>query len=263
MADDLVLCTVEQGVALLTLNRPERKNAWTIALEERYFDLLRACERDPDVRTIVVTGAGPAFCPGLDAQDLEDIAAGSSRPPSRDRRPATYPTTIVKPVIAALNGACAGIGLIQALVCDVRFAAAGIKITTAFARRGIMAEHGIAWLLPRVVGTGRAMDLLLSGRILLAEEALALGLVNRVVPAEDLLAHTLDYARDIAANCSPIAVATMKAQVYAAAESSLEAARLQALGLWADRHKEHPDFGEGVRSFVAKRPPKFEAFTRP
>src|ERR1700722_16848204 len=158
MADDLVLCTVEQGAALLTLNRPERKNAWTNAMEERYFDLLRACERDPDVRTNVVTGAGPAFCPGLDAQDLEDIAAGSSRPPSRDRRPATYPTTIVKPVIAALKGACAGIGLIQALVCDVRFAAAGIKITPAFARRGIMAEHGIAWLLPRIVGTGQAMD---------------------------------------------------------------------------------------------------------
>jgi len=127
----------------------------------------------------------------------------------------------------------------------------------------IMAEHGIAWLLPRIVGTGRAMDLLLSGRILLAEEALALGLVNRVVPAEDLLAQTLDYARDIAANCSPIATASMKAQVYAAAESSLEAARLQALGLWADRHKRHPDFGEGIRSFVDKRPPKFEAFTRP
>ena len=94
MADDLVLCTVEDGGALLTLNRPERKNAWTIAMEEQYFDLLRTCERDPDVRTIVVTGAGTAFCPGLDAQDLEDIAAGSSRPPSRDRRPATYPAAV-------------------------------------------------------------------------------------------------------------------------------------------------------------------------
>jgi enoyl-CoA hydratase/carnithine racemase len=263
MADDLVLCTVEAGVALLTLNRPERKNAWTIAMEEQYFDLLRTCERDPDVRTIVVTGAGTAFCPGLDAHDLTDIAAGRSRPPSRDRRPATYPTTIGKPIIAALNGACAGLGLIHALVCDVRFAAAGIKISTAFARRGIMAEHGIAWLLPRIVGTGRAMDLLLSGRILSAEEALALGLVNRVVPAEDLLEATVAYARDLAANCSPIAMASMKAQVYAAAESSLEAARLQALGLWADRHKDHPDFAEGIRSFVEKRPPDFEAFVRP
>src|ERR1700733_6021636 len=150
MADDLVLCTVKEVGALLILNRPERKNAWTIAMEKQYFTFLRACERDPDVRTIVVTGAGTAFCPGLDAQDLEDIAAGRGRPPSRDRRPATYPTTIVKPIIAALNGACAGIGVIPALVCDVRFAAAGIKITTAFARRGIMAEHGIAWLLPRV-----------------------------------------------------------------------------------------------------------------
>jgi enoyl-CoA hydratase/carnithine racemase len=263
MADDLVLCTVEAGVALLTLNRPERKNAWTISMEEQYFDLLRACERDPAARAIVVTGAGTAFCPGLDAQDLEDIAAGSSKPASADRRPATYPTTIAKPIIAALNGACAGIGLIQALVCDVRFAAAGIKMTTAFARRGIMAEHGIGWLLPRIVGTGRAMDLLLSGRVLLAEEALALGLVNRVVPAEDLLDATVAYARDLAANCSPIAMASMKAQVYAAAESSLEAARLQALGLWADRHKGHPDFGEGIRSFVEKRPPDFEAFVRP
>ena len=107
------------------------------------------------------------------------------------------------------------------------------------------------------------MDPLLSGRVLLAEEALALGLVNRVVPAGDLLEATVAYARDIAANCSPIAMASMKAQVYAAAESSLEAARLQALGLWADRHKGHPDFAEGIRSFVEKRPPDFEAFVRP
>ena len=262
MTDELVLCSIEREVAVLTLNRPDRGNAWTVPMEEQYFDLLRECERKPDVRVIVVTGSGKSFCPGLDSANLSNIAEGSAPGISRDRRPSTYPTTIGKPIIAAINGACAGIGLIQALVCDVRFAAAGIKITTAFARRGIMAEHGIAWLLPRVVGTGRAMDLLLSGRILLSEEALKLGLVNKVVPAESLMAETLAYAEDLATNCSPLAMATMKAQVYAAAESPLEAARARAVELWNDRHKPHPDFKEGVQSYIEHRPPNFAPVSR-
>lgn len=263
MSDQLVLCSIDRGVAVLTLNRPERGNAWTVPMEEEYFDLLRECERNPDVRVIVLTGSGKTFCPGLDSANLTDIAEGNTPAISRDRRPSTYPTTISKPIIAAINGACAGIGLIQALVCDVRFAAAGVKITTAFARRGIMAEHGIAWLLPRVVGTGRAMDLLLSGRVVLSEEALELGLVNRVVPRESLMAEVRAYAEDLATNCSPLAMATMKSQVYAAAESPLEAARARAIELWNDRHKPHPDFKEGVQSFVERRSPNFAPVARP
>lgn len=263
MTDELVLCSINNRVAVLTLNRPDRGNAWTVPMEMEYFDLLRECERNPQVQVIILTGAGKSFCPGLDTSDLGNIAAGKTAVPSTDRRPSTYPTTISKPIIAAINGACAGIGLIQTLVCDVRFAAAGVKITTAFARRGIMAEHGIAWLLPRIVGTGRAMDLLLSGRVILSEEALELGLVNRVFPREDLMAETVAYAEDLAANCSPIAMATIKAQVYAAAESSMEAARSQAIGLWNDRHRSHPDFREGIQSYVEKRPPHFAGLARP
>lgn len=263
MTEDLVLRSTERGVAVLTLNRPDRGNAWTVPMEERYFDLLRECERDPEVRVIVFTGAGKMFCPGLDTSALTDIAAGTSAQPSRDRRPSTYPTTITKPIIAAINGSCAGIGLIQTLVCDLRFAAAGVKFTTAFARRGIMAEHGIAWLLQRVVGMGRAMDLLLSGRTILAEEALELGLVNRVVPGDRLLADTLAYAEDLATNCSPLAMATMKTQMYAAAESSMEAARTRALELWIDRHKPHSDFHEGIQSYLERRPPNFAPVSRP
>jgi enoyl-CoA hydratase/carnithine racemase len=169
----------------------------------------------------------------------------------------TVPASIPKPLIAAINGACAGVGLIQALLCDVRFAGAGVKFTTAFARRGIMAEHGIAWLLPRVIGTGRAMDLLLSGRVFLAEEALELGVVNRVVPREGVVQAAVAYARDLAENCSPLAMGTMKRQVQAAATSDLESARAEAVRLWVDVLKPHPDFAEGIASYIEKRPPRF------
>src|ERR687885_113914 len=122
---------------------------------------------------------------------------------ARQRRPQTFPLTIPKPIVAAINGPCAGIGLVQALMCDIRFAAPGAKLTTAFARRGLIAEHGISWILPRLVGPARALDLLLSGRVVLGEEAARLGLVNRALPVESVLEETLAYARDLAAHCAP------------------------------------------------------------
>jgi enoyl-CoA hydratase/carnithine racemase len=259
---ELVLSEIADGIATLTLNRPERANAWTVPLETRYFDLLRECERDPEVRVIILTGAGRHFCPGMDAQALDDIAAGTTGLPSRDRKPSTYPSTIGKPIIAAINGACAGFGLMQALVCDIRFAAEGVNFSMAFPRRGIMAEHGTAWLLPRVVGTGRAMDLLMSGRVFGAAEALEMGLVSRLFPKEDLLAETRKYALDLAQNCSPRALASIKEQVYAASETSLELARATAVNMWLDRHREYPDFAEGIRSFIEKRPPAFLPYSR-
>jgi enoyl-CoA hydratase/carnithine racemase len=264
---DVVLREVRDGVCVLTLNRPEQLNAWTQAMEDRYFELLDEADRDPDTRVIVVTGAGRGFCPGFDMQELEALSAGdggadgdgAAQEPAQ-RRPQTFPLTCRKPIVAAINGACAGIGLVQALMCDLRFAAAGVKFTTAFARRGLVAEHGVAWMLPRLTGHAHALDLLLSGRVFRAEEAERLGVVNRVVPAEELLDHALEYARDLAVNCSPASMAAMKAQVYADLERPLAEALEHANQLMAESFARE-DFAEGVQSFVERRPPRFAALT--
>ena len=169
----------------------------------------------------------------------------------------THALSIPKPIIAAVNGACAGLGFVHALMCDLRFAAAGAKFTTAFVRRGLIAEHGSSWLLPRLIGHARALDILLAGRVFLAEEALALGLVNRVVPGDTLMAETLAYARDLAANCSPAAMATIKAQVYRHWEEGLAPSLAESNALMA-RSLREPDFREGVSSFVERRAPRFQ-----
>src|SRR3954452_17564769 len=198
---DVLLRDISDGVAVLTLNRPDRLNAWTTELEFAYFGALRECAEDPDVRVIVVTGAGRGFCAGADMNDLQGLGSGEIDADERhaERLPQTFPLTIPKPIIAAINGPVAGSGLVQALMCDLRFAAAGAKFTTAISRRGLIAEHGISWILPRVVGPARALDLLMSGRVFLSEEAAELGVVNRLGSVDD----ALDYARDLATNCSP------------------------------------------------------------
>jgi enoyl-CoA hydratase/carnithine racemase len=264
--DEVVQRTVNDGVALLTLNRPDRLNAWTGTMERAYFGLLEECGASEDVRVIVVTGAGRGFCAGADMKDLQQLGDGEVAPQDgevaqqngglADRRPQSFPLTICKPIIAAINGPCAGIGLVQALMCDIRFAAEGAKLTTAFARRGLVAEHGIAWILPRLVGPARALDLLLSGRVVLAAEAAEMGLVNRTFAPEKLLDETLSYAREIAVNCSPASMATMKRQVYADLERPLSDALTQADRLMLASFGA-PDFVEGVASFVERREPSF------
>jgi enoyl-CoA hydratase/carnithine racemase len=255
--NDIVTRETQDGVALLTLNRPERHNAWTVPLEERYYDRLREAETDPTVRVVVVTGAGRSFCPGMDTNALaEQAATGRSSNPHL-RQSMTTPMTIAKPVIAAINGACAGIGLIAAVNCDLRFASATAKFTTAFANRGIMAEHGLAWSLPRLIGTSKALDLLLSGRVILGEEALALGLVDRIFSPERLMPETMAYATAMAANSSPVALGTIKRQVYQSWESTQEESRQLAIRFWMGHLRDHPDFKEGITSFLEKRPPRF------
>jgi enoyl-CoA hydratase/carnithine racemase len=257
MADEVVLHEVRDGVALLTLNRPERLNAWTIPMEDRYFDLLLDAEADPDVRAIVVTGAGRGFSPGADLGGPGAGAEpGSMEFGSLRRRPTTLPLGIKKPIIGAINGAVAGVSLVQALQFDVRFAAAGVKMTFAFSQRGLVAEYGVSWLLPRLIGTGRALDLLLSGRVVTAEEAYELGLVNRVVPGEELLDTAMAYAGQLAATCSPASMAVAKQQVYADWENDLETSRVRVARLMAASF-EGPDFKEGILSFLQKRPPTF------
>jgi enoyl-CoA hydratase/carnithine racemase len=251
---------VADGVAVLTLNRPERLNAWTQEMEELYFDLLADCGARDDVRAIVVTGAGRGFCAGADMDSLQSIGSDGIDPTEldRERRPQAFPLTIPKPVIAAINGPVAGIGLVQALMCDIRFAAEGAKITTAFARRGLVAEHGMSWMLPRLVGPARALDLLLSGRVVLAEEAAALGLVNRAVAPDRLMDETLAYAREMAVNCSPASMAAMKRQVYGDLERGLQESVADANRMMLESFGQ-PDFAEGVASFVERREPRFAA----
>jgi enoyl-CoA hydratase/carnithine racemase len=255
---EVVQCEIKDGVALLTLNRPERLNAWTGEMERAYFALLEECADSEQVRVIVVTGAGRGFCAGADMQELQAIGNGDvqAAAEAHERRPQTFPLSIPKPIIAAVNGPCAGIGLVQALMCDLRFAAEGAKLTTAFARRGLVAEHGISWLLPRLVGPAGALDLLLSARVVLAEEAEPLGLVNRVLAPELLLEETLAYARELAVNCSPSSMATIKHQVYAALEQDLSQALAEADGLMLESFTA-PDFVEGVTSFLERRDPRF------
>jgi enoyl-CoA hydratase/carnithine racemase len=256
---EVVQRTVTDGVALLTLNRPDRLNAWTGEMERAYFGLLEECAASEDVRVIVVTGAGRGFCAGADMKDLQQLGDGGVTEHNgahEQRRPQSFPLSVPKPIIAAINGPCAGIGLVQALMCDIRFAAEGAKLTTAFARRGLVAEHGIGWILPRLVGPARALDLLLSGRVVLAAEAAELGLVNRTFAPEKLLDETLSYALDLAVNCSPASMATMKRQVYADLERPLSDALTQADRLMLASFGA-PDFVEGVASFVERREPSF------
>jgi enoyl-CoA hydratase/carnithine racemase len=174
-----------------------------------------------------------------------------------DSRPITFPITIPKPIIAAINGPCAGLGLVAALMSDLRFAANGAKLTTAFARRGLVAEHGISWMLPRLVGPARALDLLFSGRVVLGEEAAQLGLVNRAVEDGRVVEEAISYARMLARESSPASMAAMKRQVYADYDRGLEQALEEANRLMFESFS-RPDFAEGVQSFVERRSPRFE-----
>ncbi len=251
----------DSGVAVLTLNRPERMNAWGGGLAGRFYALLDQAEADPQVRVVVVTGSGRAFCAGADMGDLSSIETASTDGDTDiskmvgERHP-HFVSTLRKPVIAAVNGACAGIGLTQALMCDVRFAAEGAKFTTSFARRGLIAEYGISWILPRVVGWGAALDLLLSGRVFLADEAAALGLVKEVFAPEELLPRAIAYAEDIASNCAPSSLAVIKQQVYADTMRDVFEASGHAEKLMHESML-RPDFIEGITAFFEKRPPSF------
>jgi enoyl-CoA hydratase/carnithine racemase len=254
---DLVLAERHGPVLLLTLNRPDRLNAWTWELEEEYFARLDAAEADPEVRVVVVTGAGRGFCAGADLEDLSQLGRVDPDTIARDqKRPRERPLAFRKPLIAAVNGPVAGLGLVQALYCDLRFTTPAAKFTTAFARRGLIAEYGIAWLLPRLVGQSRALDLLLSARVVLGTEALAMGLADRVVAADELLPVTLAYAADLAENCSPQSMALIKAQVFQALDSDLPTAIASANQLM-DESFRHPDAAEGVHSYLERRPPRF------
>ena len=252
----MVLTDVREGVLTITLNRPDRLNAWMGRMETAYRAAMTAGEADPSVRVIAVTGAGRGFCAGADADALTKLDDAGHGYDSGVREPVeigfAWQLRMTKPVIAVLNGPAAGVGLVLALFCDLRFAVPGAKLTTSFARLGLPAEHGTSWLLPRLVGRSRAADLLFTSRVVLAEEALGIGLVDRVCSVEDAIAEV----RSIAAHSSPASLRAIKQQLWDDDVRSLDAsisdayARLEAMF-------GGPDLREGVRAIREKRLPEF------
>jgi len=261
--------TTENGVLTIRLNRPDRLNAWTPKMAAEVEQAVRAAGEDDAVRVIVITGEGRGFCAGADMQGLQGIQSGGGEAPEAEapapkdgieqlyRGRFGYLYACPKPIIAAINGPCAGIGLIFALYADLRFANEDAKFTTAFAQRGLIAEHGIAWLLPRLIGEANALDLLFTARKFDGREAAQMGLVNAALPGGDLQAHVDGVAQHLATQVSPRSVAVMKRQIR---ESYFQdfAASLEI----ADEEMKNSfsafDFKEGVASFVEKRAPAFQ-----
>jgi enoyl-CoA hydratase/carnithine racemase len=265
-----ILYRVEDGVAVVTLNRPDKLNAWRGEMERDVRAAMRAASDDDAVRVVVLTGAGRGFCAGADMDMLQTtVAAGRVEgarpggPPAFDetspddfkRQYAFFPA-VPKPIIAAVNGPCAGLGLILALYADLRFASDAAVFTTAFSRRGLIAEHGISWLLPRAVGMANAADLLFSARKVRPPEALAMGLVNRVIPHPDFEADVMAYARMLATEVSPRSLREMKREIWNAQFQSLGQA-IDDANADMQRSFTSEDFKEGVAHFVEKRSPAF------
>ncbi|SEB04625.1 Enoyl-CoA hydratase [Variovorax sp. YR216] len=264
---DITVAT-EGRVRTITLNRPDRLNAWTHRMEAEFRRAIEAADVDEGVRAIVVTGAGRGFCAGADMDILEAGAAGAvgepvvapaESPPSGIEAnyawKFSYLLRVRKPIFVAINGPIAGIGLCMAVFCDFRYMAEGQRLTTAFAKRGLIAEHGISWMLPRLVGPTNALDLLLSARTLVTAEAAALGLV-KALPSEGFLSKVQAIARDMTENASPRSIGVIKRQVYDSLFQDLNTA-------WRRADEEmqasfaSEDFREGVAHFLEKRPPAF------
>jgi len=273
MAYEQIIYDVRDAIATITLNRPARLNAWTPQMGRELYEAFRRAGEDDGVRVIVVTGSGRGFCAGADMDNLRGIQSGatddapsrsSERPAGGEIRPThpalatayAYPVNVPKPVIGAINGPVAGLGFTYMLYYDLRIASDRARFGTAFARRGLVAEHGSSWMLPRLVGMANACDLLFSGRMIDAPEALAMGLVNRVVPHDELLSHVYDVATELATLSSPRAIAVMKRMLYGHQFTDLATATADAD---AEMLASFPteDFREGVKSFLERRPPRF------
>lgn len=272
-----ILYSTADGIATITLNRPDKLNAWTPAMQSSIKSALVEAANDTNVRAIVVTGAGRGFCAGADMSGLQQIDAAKWDERSLARADDEiklnadklgpdvtahyggrfgYLMSIPKPIIAAINGPCAGIGLVFTLYCDLRFAASGIKFTTSFAQRGLIAEHGISWLLPRLTGIAHAFDILFTARKFGAEEAARMNLVNRTFPQETFVVSVTEYVRQLVTSVSPRSLAVMKAQVWKALYQDLNDA-IAICDAEMQKSFATEDFKEGVAHFVEKRLPRF------
>lgn len=265
MTTQEILYTVADRVATITLSRPDKLNAWTRNMEKEVRQAMETAAADGNVRVIVVTGAGRGFCAGADMSLLQDVAdkglhplpdAANNGAADDFQRQYSYFPSVPKPIIAAVNGPCVGLGFVIAMFCDLRIASEDAKFGTAFARRGLIAEYGLAWLLPRIAGHANAMDILLSARIFGAQEALRMGIVNQVEPAAAFRDAVAAYASELANTVSPRSMAVIKRQVYAGMTQTLG----QALDLATTEMRaslQCDDFKEGVAHFVEKRSPAF------
>ncbi len=275
MAYEELHYAIADQVATITLNRPDKLNALTHRMENELFSAIRDAHESDQVRVIVLTGAGKGFCSGADISLLqsineEDFTATPAqsildkyvpdrviRECRRDfQRCWTYFLAVDKPIIAAINGPAVGLGFILSLFCDIRYAAENARFSTAFAKRGLIAEHGISWLLPRLAGLSNAFDLLYSARIFSADEALRMNLVSRVLPQAELMGAVHEYAQDLAQNVSPRSLKHMKRELTNGLFQSLtdaidDANRDMLTSFTCD------DFREGVAHFVEKRPARF------
>ena len=267
---------VADRVATITLNRPDKLNAWTATIEKEVRASLEEAGRDDGVRVIVLTGAGRGFCAGADMSLLTSVAAQGL--PGGEREAAarlggdslkregiladfqkkySYLLGVEKPILAAINGPVVGLGLVIALYCDLRLASEAARFSTTFAQRGLIAEYGMAWMLPRIVGLPNALDLLFSARQINSAEALRMGLVNHVFAQDNFLDKVHEYAVDLASRVSPRSLRVIKRQVYGAMFQTLaESFDLAVEEMVASLHSE--DFREGVAHFLEKRAPAFE-----
>jgi enoyl-CoA hydratase/carnithine racemase len=275
MSYETIIYDVDQFVATITLNRPRRMNAITSEMERELFDALRSAESNDDVRVIILTGSGRGFCAGADISklsavsetdwstvDIDELKRELLPPHSRDdtrsdfQKTYSYFPAIEKPIIAAINGPAVGLGFVLPLYCDIRFASETARFGTAFAQRGLIAEHGVSWMLPRLIGISNALDLLYSARLIDADEALRMGLVSRVIPPDDLLGQVLEYAALLATSVSPRSLRVIKKQVYNSLFCDLGDA-IETANEEMIQSFQCEDFKEGVAHFVEKRPPKF------
>lgn len=263
---------VREPVAIITMNRPDALNAFTSRMLAEIRHALAAAERDSHVVGIVLTGAGRGFCAGMDmnalnqmssgtdegGDDLSELAASPGDPNMGENFQTTYSylLSVRKPLLAAINGACAGLGFAVAMLCDMRFVERSAKFSTAFSQRGLIAEHGISWILPRLIGPSRALDLLWSARKFDGVEAERLGLADRLVEDGASLDAALGYIEELAASAAPNSLMVMKQQVYRHLNMPLGEAMKETNTLMAESLS-RPDFREGVRSFIEKRPPEF------
>jgi len=262
MTYECLLYEVKDGIATLTLNRPDRLNALGGSLREDLHDAVTRSAADPEVRVMVITGAGKGFCSGGDVKAMGEAKAGQrERPliekiaPGRDRTLLAM-REAPQPIIAAVNGAAAGAGMNLALGCDIRIASTAARFTQAFVKRGLHPDWGGTYFLPRAIGTAKACEMIFTGDVIDAAEAERLGIVSRVVVPEELMPTAYELARRIAAG-PPVAIRLAKRSIYANSELDLRAA-LQVETMAQNICFETEDATEGIRAFGEKRAPTFK-----
>ena len=268
-----IIYALQDPVAIITMNRPDKLNAFTTRMLAEIRHAIAAAEKDERVVGIVLTGAGRGFCAGMDMgsldntssgareerEDLSDLAAKVGDSSMGDNFTTTYSylLSVRKPLLAAINGACAGLGFVFAMLADMRFVERDAKFTTSFSQRGLIAEHEVSWILPRLIGTGRALDILWSSRKFDGAEAERLGIAERLVEPGESLAAASRFIEQLAASASPTSLRVMKSQVYRHLNMGLGDA-MRETNEWMATSIKQEDFTEGVRSFIERRPPQFK-----